>query len=702
MKIYLVSFLTFTSLYAFSQTVTHGPLIGGVTENSCRVFVRTDVATNIVVEASTTSTFSAIVASSNALTDATKDNTVIVELTGLAANTKHYVRVTISGTVSGDQAKFETFLTPGTAGHQVFLTGSSIDNLGGSDSLLFEQAKTEKAKAFIQTGNWGYPDANGWFDIYFSSPPSSWAKTYSNVQNIYKQRYASNVHRSFTKSLALDYVYDDHDYMNVMSGSGNVLGYIINIFSGSLGSPENWNMPSQARLNSILGYQDWFPGYNLQNSSEGIYHSFISGNCEFFVLDTRSMRGPDLVTVVKIGNFWYYQPVAGTSLLGANQLAWLKNGLQNSTATWKFIVSSVPFNVANKFALDTLIKIGNGIVPYWNPQIQGINLPRSAFASTNHFADMWCGFREEQDSLLSFIFENNIRNVFVLSGNSGTVGLDDGTNSGLPELNCGNLKIANTQDMLTYQKFMRFNIWNRGGSGLCGNDNFNPAYGRLEIFNSDSIRLSAVDSAGNEIMAANFYVNTAYKYNPTYSPNAFPIAFNDATTVENTDTAIIPVVSNDTDPDNEPLFTSLLTNPQNGSAYNSNNNIFYIPNSGFTGVDTFYYKLCDSYSSTCPNCDTALVTVTVTPNTSVVSLQDKVRFRVFPNPVANNLVIEILNSTGEFVVEIKNILGETVIRKNFFSRAQLDVSLFPEGSYAYRIFNKEMRALQYGKFNIVR
>jgi hypothetical protein len=40
-----------------------------------------------------------------------------------------------------------------------------------------------------------------------------------------------------------------------------------------------------------------------------------------------------------------------------------------------------------------------------------------------------------------------------------------------------------------------FALWNAGGQGL-GNTNFNDAYGRIEVFGEDSVRLSIVDTAG--------------------------------------------------------------------------------------------------------------------------------------------------------------------------------------------------------------
>src|SRR4051812_3148358 len=74
MKIFYLFLFTSFSYWSFCQSVTHGPIVGSVTENSCRVFVRTDAAVTVTVEVSTSASFSSIVSSASGLTDAAKDN----------------------------------------------------------------------------------------------------------------------------------------------------------------------------------------------------------------------------------------------------------------------------------------------------------------------------------------------------------------------------------------------------------------------------------------------------------------------------------------------------------------------------------------------------------------------------------------------------------------------------------------------------
>ena len=73
----------------------------------------------------------------------------------------------------------------------------------------------------------------------------------------------------------------------------------------------------------------------------------------------------------------------------------------------------------------------------------------------------------------------------------------------------------------------------------------------------------------------------------------------------------ISLLDNDSDPNGDVLVPSVATPPGNGSINIAPNGVAtYTPAAGFNGVDTFEYQVCDSDE----NCDTALVTVVVSPN----------------------------------------------------------------------------------------
>ena len=678
-NIFTLLLLSFCFL-GFSQIVTHGPIVGGVTDSSCRVFVRTSSATIFAVEVCTQNNFSSGVLAFNGTTDASKDTIAIVNVSGLSSDTKYYVRVSINSNPSSAVASFETFHAANSStAHQVFVIGSCIYDLLDSNAALFNRAGLYHPKAFIQMGDWGYPDAaTGAQDIYLSNPPTSYAATYSNHQTFYKMRYESPSHLGFMQTTSTDYMYDDHDFLNDNCGDDATSGFGLN-FLGDLGAPTVYTQPVQARLNSIKAYLEWFPGYKVVDSTEGIYHSFRSGNVEIFVPDLRSMRTPQAAAIKKVGSNWVYAPPVGYSLVGVNQMNWLKNALANSTATWKIIISSDAFNLGLRITTDTCLKIGNGAVPYWAPAVSGITLPNKGYTAVQNYADCWAGFHEDADTLVNFIMNNNIKNVFVVSGDTHTVGLDDGTNSGLPELNSGNLKKANSLEWMTNQQFMHFNIWNKGGTGLCNANNFEQSFGKVETWGNDSLRLSAHDNTGAEICGWTFMPNEAYKYNPLHYINRIPNAVNDVTNIPTNGTATVSVLNNDSDIENDPMFVNLKTNPANGTvAVNGDNTITYTPNNNYTGTDTFDYTVCDHTNLSCYNCAVARVTVNVGVNGIVEP--NPLKIVVYPNPT-DGLVYVLSSEQIPLHVEIQNLLGETLLDEKINGSESFDVSNLASGNY---------------------
>lgn len=90
----------------------------------------------------------------------------------------------------------------------------------------------------------------------------------------------------------IDYVADDDDNYN-----GNCANYRTGItLDTSSGEVVNgWTMtavPQGARENWFKSYMEYFPGYSIVDTSEGLYHSFKLGNAEFFFMDTRATSSP--------------------------------------------------------------------------------------------------------------------------------------------------------------------------------------------------------------------------------------------------------------------------------------------------------------------------------------------------------------------------------------------------------------------------
>ncbi|MEK6642280.1 MAG: alkaline phosphatase D family protein [Planctomycetota bacterium] len=172
--------------------------------------------------------------------------------------------------------------------------------------------------------------------------------------------------------------WDDHEVTNDYDG----------------GEPESDIAPQQI----ADAYQAFFENQPIRDQGVSgdlrrIYRSFRYGSLvEFFVLDCRQYRSRDAGRDGgDIDPYGFILPTRdpaviarlqdpSRTMLGAAQLAWLKQGLAASTARWKFILSSVTFT--------SLL-----VMPY----------------------DRWDGYDAERFDLLHFIDENRIDGAVLLS-----------------------------------------------------------------------------------------------------------------------------------------------------------------------------------------------------------------------------------------------------------------------------------------------
>ncbi|MEM7335070.1 MAG: Ig-like domain-containing protein, partial [Chloroflexota bacterium] len=91
-------------------------------------------------------------------------------------------------------------------------------------------------------------------------------------------------------------------------------------------------------------------------------------------------------------------------------------------------------------------------------------------------------------------------------------------------------------------------------------------------------------------------------------PNSDPIAVDDEATTDENTAAIIDVLENDSDPDEDGLSVVAVSDPANGTAViNEDNTVTYTPEDEFVGEDSFTYTIEDGNEGQ----DTATVTVTV-------------------------------------------------------------------------------------------
>jgi len=341
--------------------LTHGPVVGAVTDTTARVFARTNTASRVQIRYGTKPDLSDAQRSSVQATDTSTDFTTIIPLTGLAPSTTYYVDVLVNDAsqLTAPYPYFKTFPPPGSSQNFSFvlLTDSSITRNRYVKTFL--NADAEHPDFVILGGD--FPHGR----------PNTLEKKEWNFKAIYSAG-TSPAMRDFVKTIlahyAVAHMWDDHDY-----------------------GPDNGDKTYALKQMSLQVLREYFPTYPM--TQYGDWQKFSYGQADFFLLDARSQRDSALSP-----NTLTKSMLDGDHLGAQGQLTWLENGLKQSTARWKFMISPVPFNATSKPT------------------------------------DSWAAFPAERRALIDFIQTNNITGIIILSGDLHMGGIDDGTHSTFPEM----------------------------------------------------------------------------------------------------------------------------------------------------------------------------------------------------------------------------------------------------------------------------
>jgi phosphodiesterase/alkaline phosphatase D-like protein len=470
MIFFLVIFLLISASLS-SQTITHGPVAGGVTDTSARFIMFANSPATLGIQVSANSAFNPVVSQASAMTSASCGNCAIVNVSGLQSNTRYYYRPVINGAyVTGDVRSFKTFPEKSSSGNYVITFGSCM-NENRTDDAVFAAMTPHQPDLFLQIGDWGYPD----YTDNLPNNPDYFPNDYTRVIESYKNKYNYTHLKELLKNVPVDYVWDDHDYVN---NNASRTGSPITDFGIPVTVMEV-PIPPQTRRNSIRGYYELFPGYAPVDSSEGIFHKLVYGNVEIYMLDNRAARSPNTEALVNVNGSWTFSPPPGHSIIGNIQREWLLNNLKKSAATWKLIVTGTAFNKTYGNTFSALLSL---------PNLAGLPLAATLI-------DCWSGFPMDQDSLINAVNQHQIDGVVILSGDTHTSAMDDGQAGGLPEIMAGCLSQSNST-LYTTVPLLQFGlVWNKGGQGITTN-NVNDAFGKISVFGDDSLRMELIDENG--------------------------------------------------------------------------------------------------------------------------------------------------------------------------------------------------------------
>lgn len=407
--------------------------IGGVTDTSAVWRARANQDAILSIEHSANADLSNSTTSFGIAVDATSDYTGGGTISGLPVRARRYycIRVNDERQHNAPFPYFDTFPAEGVDAAVTIVAGSCMET--PSEPLIFAAIAAENPNVLIHEGDFHYGDTT----------------VLATQRRAYQAQYASDFLTHIVRKMPRAHTWDDHDY-----GGGNEDGGLLN------------------KENSLRAFNEYLPLYPLASPGIGVWHSFRIANAEVFMLDTRSQRedsGPrfpstatelvagvgsrDATVVIPasarpatFANAYrgYYvtingrverviasaydlrlgthtltlsNPVTGLivgvsslhlrkksmldqDLLENGQTEWLIASMNASTAKWKILATSV----------------------IWNPTY------------TTGASDIWGGWDADQLERRYIQQHVTAKNVIVLSGDRHNAAIDDGTNSGWPEM----------------------------------------------------------------------------------------------------------------------------------------------------------------------------------------------------------------------------------------------------------------------------
>jgi phosphodiesterase/alkaline phosphatase D-like protein len=359
---------------------SYGVAAGDATDDAFIAWTRADASDPVTLVVATDPGFSLGSLVFAASPNPAADNTVKAEATGLSPDTLYYYRFVQNGGVSRT-GRIRTAPPPTFAAPVRFVwTGDS--NAFFRPFTVLEGATEDDPDLWLYIGD----------TIYGDDPRSGTGV--ATVRGEYHTKYKENREdrslRDLTASVGTVAMWDDHEVTNDFWGTDP--GVQTQMAEGN------------------QAFRDYMPIRDDTGDPMRLYRNFQWGlAAEFFVIDDRQYRDAQAY-VTEPGCISMGEPIllpAGTcaaeindpgrTYLGATQKQWLKDGLQNSTATFKFIM--------NGPLISNLL-----FLPY----------------------DRWEGYAAERQEIIDFIENNDIRNVIFLSTDIHALIVNSAINTGPP------------------------------------------------------------------------------------------------------------------------------------------------------------------------------------------------------------------------------------------------------------------------------
>jgi alkaline phosphatase D len=355
----------YLSFAAAGPQLTHGLQSGDIAADSGVVWARTDRASRLLIEASTTESFNDICCTTFADALPESDFTAKVLLEDLPAGQHIFYRVTTQDLAEpalrgeAQTGRFRTapadmrpvsFVWSGDVAGQ----GWGIDEAHGG-MRAFRTMLDNRPDFFIHSGDSIYADCpierelklpgGGVWRNLVTEEKSEVAQTLAQFRGNYKYNLLDANLRAFNAEVPILAQWDDHEVANDWWPERTI---------DEKGYSERSALQLCARASRA--FHDYMPTRQTFAEPGRIYRKIAYGPLlDVFLIDMRSYRGPNDAT-------------DRTSVLGAKQLAWLKRELTSSRATWRVIAADLPIGLVSQ---DSIAR-GDGPPMGWETEIAGL------------------------------------------------------------------------------------------------------------------------------------------------------------------------------------------------------------------------------------------------------------------------------------------------------------------------------------------
>lgn len=322
------------SKVAHAAKLSFGPACFDVTSKSALIWLRPSGKAHVQVEYGTQPALGGAAVTPLVDAAATTDYTVVTELRGLVPDTEYFYRGVVSDSgkepVRGVVGRFRT--APENVKEFRFAWSADME-AGHQPFKLLDSVARQRPDFFLHLGDMIYADV----------PKNRFAASLGHYRYKHRENRDDKFLQRLLATTPVAAIWDDHEVEN------------------------DFNQTHPALAEGRQAFREYWPVRTADAAV--LYRRFAwTPGAEFFVLDCRSYRSPQATA-----------DDSAKTMLGREQKAWLKEGLAASKATFKFLVSSVPF----------LVRGGT---------------------------DVWANYTTERQELRTFFKAESIQNVIILSG----------------------------------------------------------------------------------------------------------------------------------------------------------------------------------------------------------------------------------------------------------------------------------------------